>query len=196
MSRLEESERAQTEARASELLDRPTPGAEYRVQRGDTLTSIAAQAYDVPPGRMRILAMQWVNAANPQCWVAPRDPHHAHWFPRGVVDLRPRFSSDDAEALLGKPGDAFPVLRIPERAELSTVSLRVVRWRLEGGEPRPFAFVCVDGALSDGFYSPDWPHARRLARRNASELWNQLRIEGRSAHPETRPRWERAGDHG
>jgi hypothetical protein len=158
--------------------------------------SIAAEAYGVPPGPEKILRMQWINNANAQCWIAPGDEYRRKWFPFGVVDLAPRFAADPAAALQGKPGEAFPVLRIPDPADMHTVSLCVFRWRREDGSTIAHAGVRVDGELRDGFYSPHWPTARRLARRVACEMWRQMCIAGESAHPTTRPRWERTGDDG
>lgn len=100
-----------------DVADEPTPGAWYRVHKGDTLLGVTGEAFAIKPStkelrRERLAKSRWINqAAVNQVYF---DTSLADSLYRdGRISFRPRFACDPAAAIAGERGGCYPLIYIP-----------------------------------------------------------------------------------
>lgn len=99
------------------VLDKPTPGAFYRIRPGDTLLGTTGEAYGLGEGASRLNAAKAVsnNPWNRHYHVLPASDFTKKHFPGGIVSFMPRWEGNIAsEQDAGKPGNSFALIFFPE----------------------------------------------------------------------------------
>jgi len=95
---------------ALDITSAPTPGHWYRIQKGDTLLTVAQKAYGSRKDRYK--HSKWINNATSNAHAF--DPGATdNLFPNGRITFMPRFSDDPEAAIRGESGRAFAVIWIP-----------------------------------------------------------------------------------
>lgn len=89
----------------------PTPGAWYRIQKGDTLSSVARRAYGTKGGA-NYERMKWINAIDANQYAFDSSLTD-NLFPDGRISFRPKFASDPAAALDGESGRSYALIFLP-----------------------------------------------------------------------------------
>ncbi len=97
---------------ALEVAEAATPGAWYRIKRGNTLFGIAGAAFGVGAGRERLKFARWINDA------AANEPYMDatladNLFRDGRISLRPRYACEPEDAIRGDRGNCYALIWIP-----------------------------------------------------------------------------------
>ncbi|TPV95534.1 MAG: hypothetical protein B7733_09415 [Myxococcales bacterium FL481] len=99
---------------ALEVTATPMPGQWYRIQRGDTLLTVAQRAWNDRKSRLK--HSKWINAAEANA-VFHRDTKagfEANQYGSGIISFLPRYADDPMAASRGESGRSFAVIWIPE----------------------------------------------------------------------------------
>lgn len=93
----------------------PTPGGWYRIRKGDSLLTVAGEAFDVGSGGTRLKYSQIINnAPENACYrVAPKSDFNQKYYPEGVISFNPSFSGAVSEVGRCDAGSAYAVIWIP-----------------------------------------------------------------------------------
>lgn len=96
----------------------PTPGAWYKIQKGDDLLTVTGKAFGVGSGGTRLKLSQMVNAspANACYLVAPKSDFGKKYYAGGIISFLPQWSGEVTEAARCASGGTYAVIWIPASA--------------------------------------------------------------------------------
>lgn len=102
----------------------PKPGSLYRIQRRDTLLTLAGTAYAAKPGALRLSRAQLINR-HPFNWryhTPGKQSFTQEFFPEGIVSFYPGVSCADADLNFPQEfppsGKCYPLVFIPHETDI------------------------------------------------------------------------------
>lgn len=97
----------------------PTPGAFYRVKKGDTLLGVAGKAFGLSSGSARTGKAKMINASQyNRVFARPsKSGYEKNVFGDTILSFSPRFALEPSAQEDGQKGSSYPVIWIPQAGE-------------------------------------------------------------------------------